>query len=370
MVRGGSINERLGNRYELIKSIGSGGMSVVYQARDSLLERLVAIKILREDYTNDPGFKDSFKQEAQSAAKLSHMNIVTVHDFGLDHGRLYIVMEFVPGINLKSLIRQKGQFSISDCLTLMVQACSGIGYAHRAGFVHCDVKPQNMLVTPDERLKVTDFGIARVLSNIHPDEHHNIVWGSPQYFSPEQAAGLAPSPASDVYSLGIILYEMLCGRLPFTSDDPVELTRLHRYTMPQSPRDISPNIPVQLEKILMKVLAKEPSARYRTADQLGKILFTYGQQSNIFDASRSQLNLPGHIQDTTQPFASQNTPNTTTKAKTHSIPSNLTEKPPMQYFKRQNGLDLFTIALGLITLITLGGLIPFWLYIYLSVFSN
>ncbi len=200
-------------------------MAVVYKATDLWLERPVAIKILRQDYSSDIAFRQRFHHEAKAAANLSHPNIVTIYDFGLDQEQLYIVMEFVPGKDLKSLIKEHGLYNANDALPLLIQACAGIGYAHRSGLIHCDVKPQNFLVSPDQRLKVTDFGIARALASVPADEQNEIVWGSPQYFSPEQAAGAAPSPASDVYSLGVILYEMLTGRLPFNSSDPLELAR-------------------------------------------------------------------------------------------------------------------------------------------------
>ena len=247
-------------------------MAVVYRGRDIELDRPVAVKVLRQDYSTADDFRARFRQEARSAANLSHPNIVTVHDFGLDNGRLFIVMEYVPGTDLKSLIREKVRFSINEALRLIIQAAAGIGYAHRAGLVHCDIKPQNMLVTPDSRLKVTDFGIARALSSIHPDEKSEVVWGSPQYFSPEQATGLAPSPSSDVYSLGVILYELVTGELPFKSKDPNELAKMHRDHLPPHPRSSNPEIPTTLEQIILKVLSKEPATRYRTADQFGRIL--------------------------------------------------------------------------------------------------
>jgi len=184
----------LNNRYQIIEPLGTGGMAQVYRARDLMLERFVAIKVLRSDYSSDPDFQIRFRQEAKAAANLSHPNIVTVHDFGYDQGQLFIVMEHVPGTNLKTMIENLGKFSLEDAIPLMVQACAGLGYAHRAGLVHCDVKPHNMLVTPDRRLKVTDFGIARAIAGIHPEEQHDVVWGSPLYFAPEQAAGQAPRP--------------------------------------------------------------------------------------------------------------------------------------------------------------------------------
>jgi len=174
----------LSNRYQLQQTIGTGGTAVVYLARDLMLERPVAIKVLRQDFTQEVTFRERFRHEAKAAANLSHPNIVTVHDFGFDSNRLYIVMEYVPGTDLKTLIKQHGRLPLEESVNLIVQACAGIGYAHRGGFVHCDVKPHNILVSPDIRVKVTDFGIARALASIHPDEKHDVVWGSPQYFSP------------------------------------------------------------------------------------------------------------------------------------------------------------------------------------------
>ena len=163
------IKPILGNRYRLESALGTGGMAVVYKAHDTTLERQVAIKLLRQRFSRDPAFRDRFHQEAKAAANLSHSNVVTVYDFGLDDNRLYIVMEYVPGTNLKDMIKERGNFSIDDTMNLLSQACFGIGYAHRSGLVHCDVKPHNMLVTPSNRVKVTDFGIARVMATILPD---------------------------------------------------------------------------------------------------------------------------------------------------------------------------------------------------------
>lgn len=268
----------LNDRYQLEEPLGSGGMATVYRATDLMLERPVAIKILRADYSQDPAFRERFRQEAKAAANLSHPNIVTVHDFGFDREHLFIIMEQVPGHSLKELIDARGRFSIRRTIPLIVQACAGIGYAHRAGLVHCDIKPHNMLVTPDQRLKVTDFGIARALASIQPDERSEVVWGSPQYFSPEQAAGKAPSPASDVYGLGVILYELLTSQLPFTAQSPSELAQLHREATPKPPRQLNHAISPELERIILKVLAKEPAARYRTADQLGRVLITFTEK--------------------------------------------------------------------------------------------
>ena len=328
----------LNKRYQLLEPLGKGGMAVVYRARDLMLERLVAVKVLREDYSADPAFLERFRQEAKAAANLSHPNIVTVHDFGLDNGQLFLVMEYVPGTDLKMLIKQRGRFSPEEAVPLLIQACAGIGYAHRAGLVHCDVKPQNMLVTPDMRLKVADFGIARALSTIHPDEQSDVVWGSPQYFAPEQASGAAPAPASDVYSLGIIMYEMLTGSLPFQATTATDLARLHVEVEPPLLSEMIPDISPTLEQILAKVLSKEPSQRYRTADQLGRVLLNFGNARSAPALALTPEAAPDAI---TAPAA---------KAEPASAPA--------------PEIDWASVGLGLVALVSVLGLIPFWMWIY------
>ncbi len=340
----------LNNRYRLEQPLGSGGMAVVYRAYDTMLERTVAIKVLRENFTRDPTFRERFRQEARAAANLSHPNIVTIHDFGVDENLLFIVMEYVPGKDLKGLLKQRGRFSVNEVVSLMVQACAGVGYAHRAGLVHCDIKPQNMLVTPDLRLKVVDFGIARALATIPPDERSEVVWGSPQYFSPEQGSGLAPSPASDVYSLGVMMYEMLTGQLPFNAPTPDELARLHREAMPRAPRELNPAIPPALEQIVLKVLAKEPSGRYRTADQLGRVLITFSRQAGYSVVGIPQP--PSPPTRTTPPPASVPPPPYIPQKR-----SQPTQESPLE-------LDWITIGLALLALIAVGGLVPFYLWVY------
>ena len=349
----------LNNRYQLLERIGTGGMADVFRARDSMLERSVAIKVLHETYSDDQSFQDRFKQEARAAANLSHPNIVTVHDFGFDHGQLFIVMEHIPGKDLKTIIRQRGRYSVEEAIPLIVQACAGIGYAHRAGLVHCDIKPHNMIVTPDGRLKVTDFGIARALSTIMPDERADVVWGSPQYFSPEQAVGEAPSPASDVYSLGVVLYETLTGALPFTAPSSAELARLHLEENPIPPSEYIPDIPTALEEIVLKVLSKEPAARYRTADQLGRVLLRFGTQRDI--PAAPALNLTPEIATSQQ--RSDTSPSKPRPA--ISLPEiNLPEINMPEINMPEVEVDWAAVGLGLIALISVGGLIPFWIYIF------
>lgn len=355
----------LNNRYRLLEPLGSGGMAVVHKAVDEMLERIVAVKILRQDYATDHDFRERFRQEAKAAANLSHPNIVTVHDFGLDEDQVFIVIEYIDGTDLKSLIRKNGRFSVEDTVGLMAQACAGVGYAHRAGLVHCDIKPHNMLVSNDFRLKVTDFGIARALATIHPDEKSDVVWGSPHYFSPEQAGGGAPSPASDVYSLGVILYEMLTGRLPFEAKDATELARMHRIETPIPPRQINPDIPQVLEEITLKVLSKEPSARYRTADQLGRVLVSFG---TINKEKTGPIDLPqvrnpnGSNHENPEPVLFQ-PPNTL------SEPAPFTQDPDLYAVEEpeeETSIDWVTWLLGILAFTTILGLIPFWLYIYFS----
>ncbi len=367
-----SDNLILNKRYQLEERLGSGGMAVVYRARDLMLERYVAIKILRENYSADTEFRQRFHQEAKAAANLSHPNIITIHDFGFDSGRLFIIMEYVPGTDLKTMLQRRGKIPVDETINLMVQACAGIGYAHRAGLIHCDIKPHNFIITPDKRLKVTDFGIARALASIQPEEKTDVVWGSPQYFSPEQAAGNAPSPASDVYSLGVVMYEMLTGQLPFNAASATELAKLHRMALPPSIHRFNPAVPRSLEQILIKVLSKEPSTRYRTADQLGRVLVHLTAQpeqatiehnvavTQVANHPREQAhqNIAIKINQSAQPVA-------------RPFPVKSTPPPPQVVpqisFADKNPLniDWITTLLALLAVAMVGGLIPFWLWIYL-----
>ncbi|HRN50321.1 MAG TPA: protein kinase [Anaerolineales bacterium] len=324
----------LNKRYQLQDFLEKGGMASVYRGRDLMLERDVAIKVLREEYSKDAGFRERFRQEAKAAANLSHSNIVTVYDFGYDEEHLFIVMEYVPGTDLNTLIKQKRIYSLEEGIPLVIQACKGLGYAHRAGLVHCDIKPHNFLVTPDGRVKVTDFGIARALASINPREEQEVVWGSPQYFSPEQAAGSAPSPASDVYSMGVIMYLMFTGQLPFTSKTPAELGQQHRYEQPVPPNQLNPNIPPALNEIMMKVLSKEPSARYRAADQLGRVLLTFAAPQVAADRAQD--------------------------APTISLPA-----AELENAAPEGKTDWVAVLLGLLAAVAVGGLLPFWMWVYL-----
>jgi len=350
----------LNNRYQLLEQLGSGGMAEVFRSRDLMLDRYVAIKILRKDFSGNPDFQNHFRQEARAAANLSHPNIVTVHDFGFAEDMLFIVMEFIPGKDLKNLIRQRGRFTIEQGIPLIIQACAGIGYAHRAGLIHCDIKPHNMLVAPDGRLKVTDFGIARALATITPGERTNVVWGSPLYFAPEQAQGEAPSPASDVYSLGVVLYEVLSGTPPFTAPTPDELARLHATARPIPIREYIPDIPRALEEIIMKVLAKEPAARYRTADQFGRVLQRFGTASD-FSVPALKSEVPERTSSRNPSSTQRRTPPPLTYVPPEPAPQD--ESQPASTFEE---IDWVSVGLGLLAVLAVGGLIPFWMMVYFA----
>jgi serine/threonine protein kinase len=362
----------LNKRYRLLSPLGAGGMAVVYKAQDLALGRLVAVKILREPHTNDPDFLARFQQEARAAANLAHPNIVTVHDFGRDGGRNYIVMEYIEGKDLKTLIKEGSPFKPDRALDIAIQICAGIGYAHRAGLVHCDVKPQNILVTPDGRVKVTDFGIAKAMASIQPGETTDVVWGSPQYYSPEQAAGEAPTPASDVYSIGIVMYEMLAGRLPFVASTQQALAMMHLRDEPPRLTLFNPSLPEALERVVHKVLAKEPSARYRTADQLGRILISYRERGLELTSGQPATETPAHgipavVPPPLPPMEVLPEAPTAYRQPERVTVSESTVRSGDQIMQPDyggdDGLDWVAMALGFLAFISVAGLIPFWAYV-------
>lgn len=370
----------LNQRYKLVGPLGAGGMALVYKAQDLSLGRLVAVKILRETLIHDPEFLARFQQEARAAANLQHPNIVTVHDFGHDGGRYYIVMEYIEGKDLKALVKEEAPFKVERALDLSTQICAGIGYAHRAGLVHCDVKPQNVLVTADGRVKITDFGIARALATLVPGETTDVVWGSPQYYSPEQAAGESPTPASDVYSIGVVMYEMLAGRLPFVASTQPALAMMHLREEPPLLSLFNPSLPAALERIVHKVLAKEPSARYRTADQLGRILISYRERgdeltgamlANTPSSPQPSAAPPGGPQpEATFAPASRPTPlRPSARSRPEPAPYDATVRSgdalAQQYDRGEAGIDWIALGLGFLAFIAVVGLFPLWFWVYL-----
>jgi serine/threonine protein kinase/beta-lactam-binding protein with PASTA domain len=272
--------EVLSNRYEIEDRIGEGGMALVYRAKDRLLHRWVAVKILRDQYASDEDFVERFRREAQAAASLSHPNVVNIHDVGEVQDTYYIVMEYVRGINLKELIRKEGKLTPELSVAIALQVAAALGHAHRNHLVHRDIKPHNILITDEGRVKVTDFGIARAVSTSTLTQT-GLVIGSVHYFSPEQARGGVSSEQSDIYSLGIVLYEMLTGKVPFTGETPIAVALQQLQDPVPSPRKVDPSIPKPLEDVILKALAKEPQDRFRSADEFIQALQETGIETHV-----------------------------------------------------------------------------------------
>ncbi len=257
----------LAGRYELIEKIGDGGMAIVYKAKDRLLKRLIAVKILKPEFVQDAKFVENFRRESHAAASLSHPNIVSIYDVGQEGNVNYIVMELVNGRTLNELIKEEAPMSHVRATEIAKQVASGLAAAHKKGIIHRDVKPHNILMTEDGVAKITDFGIAKAVSNTTiVDATKENVMGSVHYFSPEQAKGAKVNEKSDIYSLGIVLYEMLTGRVPFDGDNPVTVALMQINEPPTSPTIYNHNIPPALERIVMKAIRKNPSERFDSAD--------------------------------------------------------------------------------------------------------
>lgn len=261
------MSKILSNRYEIIEKIGSGGMAIVYKAKDLLLNRIVAIKILHEQFTADEEFVRRFRREAQSAASLSHANIVSIYDVGKDGETEYIVMEHIEGQNLKDIIRNYAPLSTEQTLELGIQIAEAIRHAHEHHIIHRDIKPHNILVTEDGRIKVTDFGIARAVSAATMTHTGDIV-GSVHYLSPEQARGIQTNEQSDLYSLGIILYELLTGKVPYDGETPISIALKHLQELAVPPSKLNARVSPALENLVMRSIAKSPDQRYATAKDL------------------------------------------------------------------------------------------------------
>ncbi|MBR7057489.1 MAG: serine/threonine protein kinase, partial [Stomatobaculum sp.] len=255
----------LQNRYEILELIGSGGMSEVYRARCHKLNRFVAIKLLKKEFCQDEEFVRKFKMEAQAAAGLNHPNIVSIYDVVDEEELHYIVMELVEGITLKEYITKKGHLDIRESIGIAVQVAQGIGAAHQRGIIHRDVKPQNMILAGDGKVKVADFGIARAVT---AQTISSQAMGSVHYISPEQARGEFTDARSDIYSLGITMYEMVTGRLPFNGDTAVSVALAHIEETLVPPETYNPAIPKSLEQIIIKCVEKEPENRYQDIETL------------------------------------------------------------------------------------------------------
>ncbi|MGI6550341.1 MAG: Stk1 family PASTA domain-containing Ser/Thr kinase [Syntrophomonadales bacterium] len=265
------MNTLLQNRYELLEKIGDGGMATVYKARCTLLDRIVAVKILKEEYARDATLVQKFKSEAQAAARLSHPNIVNVFDVGEDNGANFIVMEYIEGTNLKEYIQETGPLSPDEAVLIALMICDGLTRAHEKGLIHRDIKPHNILLTRDGTAKVADFGIARAANSVTITYSGDMV-GSVHYVSPEQARGEPVNNTSDIYSLGCVLYEMVTGRVPFDADSPVTVALKHIHERPVPPSVINDAVSSALEEVIMTAMEKKPVYRYQSAKDMKQAL--------------------------------------------------------------------------------------------------
>ena len=261
----------IGNRYEILEKIGNGGMATVYKAQDKVLKRYVAIKVLREEFTTDEEFIRRFNTEAQSAASLAHQNIVSIFDVGMEDNIYYIVMELIQGKTLKQIIDEDGVLPWKWSLNIAIQIASALEVAHKNNIVHRDIKPHNIIITEDGIAKVTDFGIAKAVSNSTITAFGTTI-GSVHYFSPEHARGGFTDAKSDLYSLGVVMYEMLTGRVPFDADTPVSIALKHMQEKPIEPIKLNPSIPYSVNKIIMKAMEKDLNLRYQSATEMLKDL--------------------------------------------------------------------------------------------------
>ncbi len=292
IVKGQKVNDR----YEVIKSIGEGGMANVYLAKDTILDRNVAIKVLRGDLSGDEKFVRRFQREALSASSLSHPNIVEIYDVGEDNGDYFIVMEYVKGLTLKQLLKKRGKLTVPEVIDIMLQITSAMGVAHDSLIIHRDLKPQNILIEDDGGIKITDFGIAMAL-NATQLTQTNSAMGSVHYFSPEQANGKGATLKSDVYSLGIMMYELLTGSLPFKGDTAVEIALKHLKEPMPSIKDVLPDIPQSVENIIITATAKNPKNRYNNANEMHNDLLTALNKERLNEPKRKLKYSEGNLEE-------------------------------------------------------------------------
>ena len=262
------MSKVLANRYELLGRVGEGGMSVVYKAKDRLLNRFVAVKILKPEFIGDQKFIDSFRRESQNAASMSHPNIVNIYDVGREGNIHYIVMELIEGKALSDYIKDQGPMAYPKVIALSKQIAAALAFAHKNHIIHRDVKPHNVMITPNGTAKITDFGIAKAVNAATIVDNTDGIVGSVHYFSPEQARGGYVDEKSDIYSLGIVMYEMLTGQVPFDGDNPVNIALQHINSEMVPPSQLVDGVPPALEHIIMKCCDKYPVNRYASAEDL------------------------------------------------------------------------------------------------------
>ncbi len=275
----------LGKRYELLEVVGDGGMATVYKARCRMLDRIVAVKILKPEYSRDQSFVEKFRTEATAAARLSHPNIVNIYDVGQEDDIYYIVMEYVEGRTLKDIISEEGPLPVGKAVDIAIMICDGIHQAHQKGIIHRDIKPANILVTSNGMVKVADFGIAQAISKKTITFGENVI-GSVHYISPEQAKGEPLTPATDIYSLGCVLFEMLTGQIPFDAESPITVALKHIHDELVSPSSLNPEITPSLEAIIYRAMDKVPARRFKTAEDMRNALLHLGRGQEGYGPGR------------------------------------------------------------------------------------
>ena len=340
------IGKLLGGRYKILEKLGSGGMAVVYKARCTLLDRLVTVKVLREELVSDGEFVRRFHREAQAVAKLSHPNIVNVYDVGQEDGVPYIVMEYIEGETLKDLIRREGKLEPKRALDIAVQICAALEHAHESGIIHRDIKPQNILITPQGRVKVTDFGIALAASGATVT-HAGKIMGTVHYLSPEQARGEMVGKASDLYSTGAVLYEMLTGRVPFEGESPVSIALKHLQEPVVPLRQFVPALPLAVEQVVQRAMNKDPRLRFSSAKEMAAALQAAMRGEKLpFAVEEAGKGQPADWREETRFFERDSLGTAADKDRTPAAPARVSKKRKLRPYVWAIGVLLFLAFLG------------------------
>ena len=350
IVKGTKINDR----YQIIKTLGEGGMANVYLAHDTYLDRNVAVKVLRGDLANDEKFVRRFQREALSATSLSHPNIVEIYDVGEDDGQYYIVMEYVDGKTLKQVLKQRGHLSVTEVIDIMLQVTDGMAHAHDAYIIHRDIKPQNIMILSNGMIKITDFGVAIALNSTQLTQT-NSVMGTVHYIPPEQANGKGSTIRSDIYSMGIMMYELLTGFLPYKGDNAVEIALKHLREPLPSVRKFDPTIPQSIENVIIKATAKNPKNRYKDAREMHDDLKTALDASRV-DEKRYVYPYPENDLEETKALDTELQAIKEETKKEKKKQEEILEEEYKQEDKKQNKalIIILSIFTGLVLLLTVG----------------